>query len=289
MGTSPPGGRRDFPAAEGVDDTRFAAYQEAAQAPATPRPAATVLVLRDAGHEPESGSAVEVFMFRRVATMAFAPTMWVFPGGGVDAGDSADDVPWAGPGPGWWAMRLGVTEKRATALVVAAAREVFEECGVLLAGPDASAVISDLRGDGWAQDREALLTREVSFGALLGRRGLVLRSDLLSLRDHWVTPSGFPRRYDTFFFAALLPAGQETDDLTTEADAGEWVDPAAMLAEAAAGTRDLMPPTVVNLERLARATSASDFVAEQPEVVTVAPELTRDGDAFVLRAEVDGD
>lgn len=282
-------GRRDFPSAATVDGAQFAAYQAAAQAPSAARPAATVLVVRDAEPRAGSGCAVEVYMLRRVASMAFAPTMWVFPGGGVDPLDGADDVPWAGPGPGWWAMRLGVTQERAAALVVAAAREVFEECGVLLAGPDATGAPADVQGEQWQRDRRALLAREMSFGALLGRRGLVLRTDLLSLRDHWVTPSGFPRRYDTWFFAALLPSGQQTDDRTSEADAGEWIDPAQMLARAADGSRGLMPPTVVNLERLARATSAARFVAEQPEVVTVAPELTREGDEYVLRARLGSD
>ena len=89
--------------------------------PAPAKPSATVMLLRPGEAGPE------VFVLKRAATMAFAPNMLAFPGGGVDARDADPGVPWAGPGPQEWASRL----------VIAAAREVFEECGVLLAGPDA--------------------------------------------------------------------------------------------------------------------------------------------------------
>ena len=71
--------------------------------------------------------------------MAFAGGMCVFPGGGVDPRDYADELVerglWAGPSPAEWAERLGVDEPKARALVCAAVRETFEESGVLLAGP----------------------------------------------------------------------------------------------------------------------------------------------------------
>ena len=86
---------------------------------------------------------------------------------------------------------------------------------------------------------------------MLIRRGLVLRSDLLSARAHWVTPEFEPRRYDTRFFAALMPAGQVADDLTTEADHADWADPAALLQDLAAGRAMLLPPTVVCVEEVA--------------------------------------
>ena len=251
-----------------------------------PRLAATVLLVRDAPTAPDPRNAVQVFMIRRVPTMEFAPSMWVFPGGGVDQRDAATDVPWAGPSPAEWAERIGVDEATARELVIAAVREVFEECGVLLAGPDDASVVGDVSGDAWGQERAALLSREQSFAQLLSRRGLVLRSDLLTLRDHWVTPPFEPKRYDTYFFAALLPVGQIPDDATTEADLSVWVDPDALLEEVAAGEQRMMPPTVVNVERVARARSAADFVAERPPVVRVMPEPVREQDRVVLRAHL---
>jgi glyoxylase-like metal-dependent hydrolase (beta-lactamase superfamily II)/8-oxo-dGTP pyrophosphatase MutT (NUDIX family) len=95
--------------------------------PAVPRPAATVMLLRDGDH------GLEVFLQRRVKAMRFAPSVTVFPGGGVDERDRRMPA-WYGPGPSWWADRLGCAEQLAAALVCAAVRETFEECGVLLAG-----------------------------------------------------------------------------------------------------------------------------------------------------------
>src|SRR5690606_38350089 len=131
--------------------------------------------------------------------------MVAFPGGGVDPRDADPDVPWAGPTPRQWADRLGTGEAVARELVGAAAREVFEECGVLLAGPTPDRVVADLTDDSWEVERQRVLAREQGFGELLTRRGLLLRSDLLSLRAHWTTPVCEPRRYDTRFFAARLP------------------------------------------------------------------------------------
>lgn len=225
-------------------------------------------------------------MIRRVPTMAFAPSMWVFPGGGVDERDSQTGLPWAGPSPQDWAARIGVEVAVARQLVIAAVREVFEECGVLLAGPDAETVVADVSGPEWGQERQALIAKEQSFGQLLLRRGLVLRSDLLSLHDHWVTPPFEPRRYDTYFFAALLPEGQVADDATSEADQVAWVRADDVLARVAAGEDRMLPPTIVNVERVGRVDSGAAFVAHHPPVVRVMPEPVLDGDSVVLRAHL---
>ena len=125
----------------------------------------------------------EVYLLRRQSSMAFAGGMCVFPGGGVDPRDYADDLVdrglWAGPSPAEWAERLGVDEPRARALVCAAVRETFEESGVLLAGPDADEVVADTTGEDWEADRVALESRELSMTAFLEKRWLVLRTDLL--------------------------------------------------------------------------------------------------------------
>ena len=243
---------------------------------AVPRTAATVMLVRD------GASGVEVFMVRRVASMAFAPSVWVFPGGGVDPRDDAADLPWAGPSAAEWAQRLGCDEGLARSLVAAAVREVFEECGVLLAGPHADSVVADLRDPEWDVERAALLSREQSLAEMLLRRGLVLRSDLLAIKAHWVTPEFEPRRYDTWFFAALVPEGQIPDDDTSEADVAEWVVPAALLGECAAGSAGMLPPTVVTVESVGEATSAAAFLASGGSALSVMPELLeRDGQAVM--------
>jgi len=95
-----------------------------------------------------------------------------------------------------------------------------------------------------------LLSRELSLAELLAGRGLVLRSDLLRPFAHWITPPVEPRRYDTKFFAAALPVGQEARHVSGEADEADWLSPAAALAELAAGERPMLPPTSHTLGQL---------------------------------------
>lgn len=217
------------------------------------RPAATVMLLRDSVADPGAPEAgVEVFVLRRVASMAFAPSAYVFPGGGVDSRDADPGLPWAGPEPAAWARRLATPEvQQARELVVAAARELFEECGVLLAGPDEHSVVADLSEPSWDGVREQLVRRELSFAQMLMSRGLVLRTDLMRAVDHWVTPEFEPRRYDTHFFVAALPAGQVPDDDCTEAEHARWVAPQDLVAEYDRGEAILLPPTWVWLDRIA--------------------------------------
>lgn len=244
------------------------------------RYAATVMLVRD------GVSGVEVFMLRRVSSMEFAPRAWVFPGGGVDPRDDAPDLPWAGPSATEWAQRLGCDESLARSMVAAAVREVFEECGVLLAGPTADTVVADLRAPEWDDERAALLAREQSLSQLLLRRGLVLRSDLLGVRARWVTPPFEPRRYDTFFFSALLPEGQVPDDDTTEADVADWTVPGVLLEQLATGAAMMLPPTVVCVESVAAATSAAGFVAQSGSMRAIEPRLVEVDGRVVMQADL---
>ncbi|MEP7035087.1 MAG: NUDIX hydrolase [Actinomycetota bacterium] len=209
--------------------------------------------------------------------------MMVFPGGGVDPRDADPDLPWAGPGPGEWARTLVADEATARELVAAAVREVFEECGILLAGSDADSVVGDVSGPQWQADRAALLTHEISLAQMLIRRGLVLRSDLLRARARWVTPEFEPRRYDTRFFAAMLPVGQIADDQTSEADHADWADPARLLRDYGSGSALMLPPTLVCVEQLAAASSAAEFMAADPSMAPITPVAARSAQALVIR------
>src|SRR6476469_10175749 len=124
--------------APGISDAapRWLAGERWDEAP--PRRASTVMLLRDGDAGPE------VFMLRRVSAMEFAPSMMVFPGGGVDERDGEPNLPWAGPSPSEWAVRLGCSASDAQMFVAAAVREVLEECGVLLAGPSADGPLADV-------------------------------------------------------------------------------------------------------------------------------------------------
>ena len=213
---------------------------------AEPRHASTVVLLRD---RPEG---MQAYLLRRTQTMAFAAGMYVFPGGSVDPRDEmlSDDA-WAGPPPADWAKLLSGDEALTKALVCAAVRETFEESGVLLAGAGPDDVVADTTGDDWEADRAALVDRSLSFAAMLDRRGLVLRADLLRPWAHWITPEVEPKRFDTRFFVAALPAGQLTRDVGGEADRVAWVRPADALAAADSGAMGMLPPTAFTLSELA--------------------------------------
>ncbi|MDA8370178.1 MAG: NUDIX hydrolase [Nocardiopsaceae bacterium] len=235
------------------------------------RPAATVMLVREgAGHGTEG---IEVYLLRRVPSMPFAPGAYVFPGGGVDERDADHEIRWAGPAPAEWAARLGTAEPLARALVCAAVRETFEESGVLLAGASGSDVVADTRGDDWEADRKALIDHSLSFADFLDQRGLVLRSDLLRAWSRWITPRGEPRRYDTRFFAAVLPEGQQTRDVGGEADRVEWVSPAGAVARWERGELTMLPPTVSSCKELAACGSLSEVMAAEREIAPVTPEL----------------
>lgn len=249
--------------------------------PATPRRAATVMLLRDGA---ETG-APQVHMLRRRASMAFAGGAYAYPGGGVDPRDDDHLVRWAGPTRAWWAARLGVgDEAGAQAIVCAAVRETYEEAGVLLAGPTPETVVGDTTGEDWEADREALVARDLSFAEFLDRRGLYLRSDLLAAWARWITPEFEPRRYDTFFFVAALPEGQRTRNASTEADRTVWIRPADAAARYDKGELLMMPPTIATLRALAAHASPAGALAAAAEqdMAPVLAEARLEGDALVL-------
>jgi len=223
-------------------------FAESGEAPVEPRLASTVVLLRP---------PFEVYLLRRVASMAFAASMYVFPGGAVDPRDETVQPRWAGPSPADWARRLRQDEATARAIVCAAVREVFEESGVLLAGPDDRTVVDDVSGPAWEAARVALLARETGFAELLAGEGLVLRSDLLVPWSRWITPEFEPRRYDTYFFLASLPAGQLTRHVGGEADETVWCTP----ADAVDGRFTMLPPTFATLHQIAECDSIPAAVA----------------------------
>lgn len=275
-------GYRDFPVPSTAGSARaWLDLAPAERVEASAKLSSTVMLLRPA----ERG--LEVFVLRRASTMPFAPGMVAFPGGGVDARDADPEVPWAGPSPQEWAARLGTDEAQARELVIAAAREVFEECGVLLAGEGPGQVVDDLTDDSWDREREALLDRSQSFGEMLTRLGLVLRTDLLAVRAHWITPRSEPRRYDTWFFAARMPVGQVADAMTSEAEEVSWALPRHVLAARDAGRETMLPPTVVMLEQLDRVQDVDAWLGEDVPLHPVLPEPVEHAGALWMRAPVD--
>ena len=252
--------------------------------PAVPRDAATVILLRQ-----ESG--IEVFLLRRAGVLEFAPGACVFPGGSVDeldADPAIGETGWAGPSPADVGDLLGISADRARALVCAAVRETFEESGVLLAGPSAAELVRD--GPVLGEDRHSLLTGSASLGDLLRRRGLLLRADLLTPWARWITPEISPRRFDTWFFAAILPPGQtaalaarpDADAAPGESDSGIWWAPSAALEAARSGEITLLPPTAITLAELAAYQDVAAILAARRRIVPLLPTAVVEDDQVWL-------
>jgi 8-oxo-dGTP pyrophosphatase MutT (NUDIX family) len=222
---------------------------------------------------PGSVGGLQVYMLRRKPSMAFAPGAMVFPGGSVDPRDADEQVAWTGPDAAYWSRIFDAPPELARALVCAAVRETFEESGVLLAGPSAESLVEDTTSDDWEADRQALLDRSVSLAELLARRGLVLRADLLRPWSRWITPVIEPRRFDTRFFAAAMPAGQRTRDVGGEASAVAWIAPAEAIAAGRRRELSLFPPTMVTLTELAACGDLDTVLAGPRKVAPIIPEV----------------
>lgn len=248
---------------------RAAAIAEGRMEPAAARDASTVVIAREV-----PGGTIEILMMKRPGTMKFAAGAYVFPGGRVDAADSDPQIGWYGPSPADFGAKLGAPADAARALVVAAVRETYEESGVLLAGtPDGQAVIPS--GPEWDSHRLAVREGGLSFADLLVSRGLVILADRIFPWARWVTPAAEPRRYDTRFFAAVMPPGQTVDGHLAEADKIAWTAPAEALAAAKAGEIMLLPPTVTTLgEFAAVASDVTEFLRQPREITPIQPRIT---------------
>jgi 8-oxo-dGTP pyrophosphatase MutT (NUDIX family) len=245
--------------------------------PVAPRNAATVMLLRSCRPD-----GVEVLMLRRTAAMKFAPGAYVFPGGSVDAADFSAEIGWLGPSPADFGARLGCSAELAGALVCAAVRETFEESGVLLAGaPDGA--VAGLADSTWEADRMALTAGTLTLPGLLDKHGLAVRADLLVPWTRWITPEAEPRRFDTWFFAAALPAGQEATGHLAEADKTAWLRPADAISAARAGTISLLPPTAATLNEFTECGDLADILGRRRTVTPVQPRMVvEDGEAWLL-------
>ena len=245
-----------------------ASHSGAAEAPGIEVCAAATLILVRAAAAP-----LEVLMLRRHPQAVFAPDAWVFPGGRVDPADGAADFD---------ALCQGLTDARASAILgiasgglafwVAAARECFEEAGILLARPaagfapggvghpldaDTSLTLDAAR---LARHRRDLRAGQVTLAELLAAEGLVLDLAGMYYVSHWITPPGDSRRFDTRFLLAVAPPAQVASHDAAETVESIWTAPAAVLGRHAAGDVHLVFPTIKNLETLARFDSVGQLL-----------------------------
>jgi 8-oxo-dGTP pyrophosphatase MutT (NUDIX family) len=245
--------------------------------PVEPVEAATVILAR---HGVPTGSPWQCFMVRRHIKSEFASDVFVFPGGKVDEADrSADSARFSigHPGPEW-----GGDEDHWRAIRLAALRELFEEAGVLLAqGRDGRTLhLAGPVNGRYQQYRRALHTGEISLVEIAEREDLIFALDALHLVSRWITPESFRRRFDTYFFVAYLPAGQQPDHDQRETTESVWITPREALERAAAGEFPLVFATEKHLERMAQFASVEEFIASAAtaDLRPVMPRMVRNGE-----------
>jgi 8-oxo-dGTP pyrophosphatase MutT (NUDIX family) len=236
---------------------------------AAPKLAATILLVRD------GATGLEVFMVERHHKIDFATGAMVFPGGKIEPGDSD-------PRLGERCTGADALDTEARSIRVGAIRETFEECGVLLARPrGSSALISaDRLRELEVRWRDRLNSDDAGLAEVALAEDLDLACDLLVPYAHWVTPEIVPKRFDTYFFLVAAP----TDQLALH-DGGEsvdsvWTTAQHALAEAEAGRRTIIFPTLMNLNLLGLARDVADAFARTRarSVVTVRPKIGRTPD-----------
>jgi 8-oxo-dGTP pyrophosphatase MutT (NUDIX family) len=213
-------------------------------------PASTVLVLRD------SAAGPEVFMVRRHDGTAFMAGAHVFPGGRVDAGDreaAQVDDSWCDGIADATAQLAGMPDVEAVAYHVAAARELFEEAGVLLARDGRGEFVSLASPDDhrrFKQYRHEVHSGTLTLREVLQRERLRLALDTMIHFAHWVTPPSDTRRFDTRFFVTRVPPHQTPAHDETETTHSSWVTAAGAIAKATANEIVLPPPTWMTVREL---------------------------------------
>lgn len=230
-----------------------------------PVPAATVMVVRD------GPPGLEVLLVRRHGNSGVLGGVHVFPGGKLDPADRAVDLAWLDRDPAACQRALaepGLDAEIAVGLHLAALRETFEECALLLGQAATPSAVRQVR---------ELTAAGVAFGAALLRAGLRPAVGGLLPWSRWVTPrvpSVTNKRFDTRFFVAAAPQGQRAEHCAVEATEAVWMSPRTGLERYWAGDIDLAPPQIMTLSQFARLGSVAEVLAaarHRPPAL-VAPE-----------------
>ncbi len=245
--------------------------------PAAPRPAATILMLRDGADGPET------LMLRRTRRSGFVPGAWVFAGGRVDPGDGELEAVsrLGGLSEAEAAVRLGLVEEArpsAAAYYVAALREAFEETG-LLVGRARSGEPAPSAGEDTTVEavRDRLLADEIDFGDALDALDVVVDGRAVEYVAHWITPVQETRRYDTRFFAARVDPAREVLLHPAEMTDHLWLTPEDALTRHADGELPMVFPTIRTLEDIRGFSSAAALLEDfgRRAIPAILPKLVK--------------
>jgi len=246
------------------------------EAPAEPRPAATVLLVRDV-----QGQGIEVFLIERAAKTNFGGA-YVFPGGKVDLEDASGRLSdmCQGVSDEDASSALGM-EKGGLAYWVAVIRECFEEAGILLAyrkdgnnfDPE-----DESENERFINFRKRLNDGEPVLAEMCKSEELFLATDRLAYLAHWITPKVEKRRYDTRFFIAQAPAGQDAIHDGSESVNSIWIKPEDALKQFEEGKLLMIMPTIKNLESICGYNNTKELLEDKNsinpyDIVTIEPKF----------------
>jgi 8-oxo-dGTP pyrophosphatase MutT (NUDIX family) len=219
-----------------------------------PKNAATVILLRD-----KEAEGLEVFLLKRHEKSSFMGGNFVYPGGRVDRDDGSLES---------CSLSKGITFEEAQKILrgtfspeesfahwIAAIRELFEEAGILLAYDQSGNLFQFKNRDEkekFSNYRVLLQKGGITICQIAQEEKLLFALDQLHYYAHWITPEARSERFDTRFFLARYPLGQEASHDQKETTAGIWITPRKALEENLKGEAILSPPTLKTLEDLSR-------------------------------------
>ena len=212
-----------------------------------PRPASTLILLRD------SAAGPEVLMLQRTQSAVFLGGAYVFPGGSLDESDADPRI---------LKRIVGEIEIPPTPYWVAAIRECFEEAGILLLLDKTNRPLDANRAEDLMQYRKR------PFVDLLENEDLYVPASALAYYGHWVTAPGRPRRFDTRFFLAVAPEGQKGSHDAAETVHDVWITPREALERSARNEIELVfatQHTLHDVKTFKTAREAFDAVRARPE------------------------
>ncbi len=230
-----------------------------------PTDAATVMLLRPC--EEAGGKDIEILLVRRNRKSSFVPGYYVFPGGVVDPGDFCAEIERFVRGIGRREARQILPDMssadRALGAWVAGIRETFEEVGILLAQTKDGADVSIFTEDEcrrFSDYRRRLNEGKLTFAEMLEKEELVLPLHHLHYFSHWITPEGFPLRYDVRFFITDAPARQAVSHDGVELTGHVWLRPAEALNLYQQGRLDMVLPQIMTLEEISHFKEAAQAI-----------------------------
>jgi 8-oxo-dGTP pyrophosphatase MutT (NUDIX family) len=214
------------------------------------RSAATLVVIRDASGSNTAGPSgeVSVLLLQRSLSASFVPGAFVFAGGAIDSADHhmAHALTNEPSGP---EQRKDPSSSEEYAAKIASLRECFEEAGLLPACLQHGSRLATIP-QALVELRKQVHSGQVPFAQALAENSITPNLSAIVPFGRWVTPAGPPRRFDTRFFIAAAPLGQEALEDGSELIASRWMTPTTALAAADAGELLLIFPTRKTLERL---------------------------------------